>query len=102
MGLSYYTIDDLRQPPRQASREGWSIEHFPVLEPALDHYRRLTCSGAKALGLTDGVHVLELVEHLSLRPDGTEGEDVLASDYRGEPFWAQVPEAVWMPEFSAL
>lgn len=93
MGLSYYTIDDLRQPPRQASREGWSIEHFPVLEPALDHYRRLSCSGAKALGLTDGVHVLELVEHLSLRPDGTEGEDVLASDYRGEPFWAQVPEA---------
>lgn len=93
MGLSYYTIDDLRQPPRQASREGWSIEHFPVLEPALDHYRRLTCSGAKALGLTDGVHVLELVEHLSLRPEGRDGEDVLASDYRREPFWAQVPEA---------
>ena len=93
MGLSYYTIDDLRQPPRQASREGWSIEHFPALEPALDHYRRLTGSGAKALGLTDGVHVLELVEHCSLRPEGRDGEDVLASDYRREPSWAQVPEA---------
>lgn len=93
MGLSYYTIDDLRQPPRQASREGWSIEHFPALEPALDHYRRLTGLGTKALGLTDGVHVLELVEHRSLRPEGRDGEDVLASDYRREPFWAQVPEA---------
>ena len=93
MGLSYYTIDDLRQPPRQASREGWSIEHFPDLEPALDHYRRLTGSGAKVLGLTDGVHVLELVEHRSLRPEGRDGEAVLASDYRREPFWAQVPEA---------
>ena len=34
MGLSYYTIDDLRQPPRQASREGWSrpsksVKHAP-------------------------------------------------------------------------
>ena len=93
MGLSYYTIDDLRQPPRQASREGWSIEHFSDLEPALDHYKRQTGSGAKALGLTDGVHVLELVEHRSLHPEGREGEDVLASDYQREPFWAQVPEA---------
>ena len=93
MGLSYYTIDDLRQPPRQASREGWSIEHFPALEPALDHYRRLTGLGTKALGLTDGVHVLELVEHRSLRPEGRDGEDVLASDYRQFPLWTQEPEA---------
>ena len=53
----------------------------------------LTASGIKALGLTDGTHVLELVKCLPLFPDDKEGESVLASDYRQLPLWSSVPEA---------
>lgn len=93
MNISYYTIDDLRLPAKRLLRKGWTMERFPTLEEALARYRALPASGIRALGLTDGVHVLELVKCLPLLPDDCEGEDVLASDYRQFPLWAQEPEA---------
>lgn len=93
MNISYYTIDDLRLPAKRLLRKGWTMERFPTLEEALARYCALPASGIKALGLTDGTHVLEVVKCLPLFPDDREGEDVLASDYRQFPLWAQEPEA---------
>ena len=93
MDISYYTVDDLRLPPKRAARGGWTMEAFPTLGEALDRYRALPPSGIKALGLTDGVHTLELVKCQPLFPDDREGEDILASDYRQFPLWANCPEA---------
>lgn len=93
MNLSYYTVDNLNFPPKRPLREGQSMEQFPSLEEALSRYRSLPATGIRALGLTDGIHVLELVKCLPLSPDDSEGTDVLASDYRQPPFWAQEPEA---------
>ena len=61
MNISYYTIDDLKLPAKRPLRKGWTMERFPTLEAALERYRVLPASGIKALGLTDGTHVLELV-----------------------------------------
>ena len=93
MNISYYTIDDLRLPAKRLLRKGRSVEQFPTLEEALARYRALPAAGIRALGLTDGLHVLELVKCLPLFPDDREGEDVLASDYSQFPLWAQEPEA---------
>ena len=94
MNISYYTVDDLRLPAKRPLRKGRSVEQFPTLEEALTRYRSLPAAGIRVLGLTDGVHVLELVKCLPLFPDDREGENVLASDYRQFPLWAQEPEAV--------
>ena len=44
MGISYYTIDDLRLPPKRLLRKGWTMERFPTLEAVsythLDVYKR--------------------------------------------------------------
>ena len=93
MNISYYTIDDLRRLSKHPPRKGRGMEQFSTLEEAMTHYRTLPSAGIRALGLTDGVHVLELVKCLPLLPDDCEGEDVLASDYRQFPLWAQEPEA---------
>ena len=93
MNISYYTIDDLRLPAKRPLRKGRSVERFPTLEEALTRYRALPAAGIRVLGLTDGIHVLKLVKCLPLFPDDREGEDVLASDYRQFPLWAQEPEA---------
>ena len=93
MNISYYTIDDLRLPAKRLLRKGWTMERFPTLEEALARYRALPASGIKALGLTDGTHVLEVVKCLPLFPDDREGEDVLASDYSQFPLWSHEPEA---------
>lgn len=93
MNISYYTIDDLCLPPKRALRKGWTMEPFPTLDEALERYRALPPSGIKSLGLTDGTHALEAVRCLPLFPDDTEGENVLASDYRKFLLWAQQPEA---------
>ena len=93
MSISYYTIDDLRLPSKRPLREGRGMERFPALEGALARYRALPVTDRKALGVTDGVHVLELVKSVPLFPGDEEGEDVLASEL-GEPppGWADVPE----------
>lgn len=93
MNISYYTIDDLRLPAKRPLRKGRSMEQFPTLEAAMTHYRTLSAAGIRTLGLTDGVHILELVKCLPLFPDDREGEDVLASDYRQFPLWAEATEA---------
>lgn len=89
MNISYYTIDDLRLPPKRSLRKGRSVEQFSTLEEALARYQSLPAAGIRVLGLTDGIHVLELVKCLPLFPDDQEGEDVLASDYSCFPLWAQ-------------
>ncbi len=81
MNISYYTIDDLRLPPKRSLRKGRSVEQYSTLEEALARYQSMPAAGIRVLGLTDGIHVLELVKCLPLFPDDQEGEDVLASDY---------------------
>ena len=93
MNISYYTIDDLRLPPKRSLRKGRSVEQYSTLEEALARYQSLPAAGIRVLGLTDGIHVLELVKCLPLFPDDQEGENVLALDYSCFPLWAQEPEA---------
>ena len=40
MEISYYTINDLRLPPKRALRKGWTMERFPALDEALDNTAR--------------------------------------------------------------
>ena len=35
MNISYYTIDDLRLPPKRSLRKGRSVEQYSTLEEAL-------------------------------------------------------------------
>lgn len=93
MKISYYTIDDLRLGYDSRGIDGWRLRQFLCLDDALDHYMSLSPSAEKSLGLTDGVHPLELVRCLPLFPDDHEGEDILASDYRAFPLWEQEAEA---------
>lgn len=93
MEISYYTIDDLRQPPKRLFRKGCSIRHFDTVEAAISHYQTLPATGEKSLGITDGFHVLELVKCLPLYPDDTEGETVWASDYQALTLWRERPES---------
>lgn len=93
MKVSYYTIDDLRLGHDPRETDGWRLCRFLSLDRALEHYRAMPASGVKALGVTNGVHVLELVRCHPLFPGDKEGEDVLASDYQAFPLWRDVPEA---------
>jgi len=93
MKYSYYTIDDLRLGHDPRGVTGWRMSYFLSLDRALSHYRELRLTGVKALGITDGVHMLELVRCQPIFPDDKEGEDVLASDHRAFPLWQDVPEA---------
>ena len=93
MEISYYTIDDLRQPPKRLFRKGCSIRHFDTAEAAISHYQTLPATGEKSLGITDGFHVLELVKCLPLYPDDTEGETVWASDYQALTLWRERSES---------
>ena len=81
--MTYYTIDDLRLPPKRPFHRGWTMERFPTLAEALAWYRALPADCVKSLGMTGGVHVLELVRCLPLFPGDSEGENVLASCPQG-------------------
>lgn len=98
MKMSYYTIDDLRLGYDPRGVTGWRMSRFVSLADALEHYRSLPDSAVKVFGLTDGVHVLELVKCLPLFPGDQQGESVLASDYRMFPLWSRVTEAVTATE----
>ena len=74
-------------------RKGWSVQHFDNLEEAIRSYREISLSKDKRLGLTDSIHTLELVRCVPLFSFDTAGEDILASDYRQYPLWADLPEA---------
>ena len=93
MPLSYYTIDDMSLPRKGMLRKGWSVQHFDNLEEAIRFYREISLSKDKRLGLTDSIHTLELVRCVPIFSFDTEGEDILASDYRQYPLWADLPEA---------
>lgn len=93
MNISYYTIDDLRLGYDSRGIDGWRLCQFLSLDDALEHYQSLPTSAVKSLGLTDGIHPLELVRCLPLFPDDHEGEDVLASDHRTFPLWRDKEEA---------
>lgn len=66
MKLTYYTIDDLNLPKKRFLRKGWSMQHFDTLEEAIKYYKSLPIQKRKELGLTDGAHVLELVQCVPL------------------------------------
>ena len=93
MSLAYYTMDDLRLGRGGFLRKGRTIQQFLKWEEALAHYRGIPITKRKALGMTDGFHVLELVKNVPLLPGDPEGEDVLASELGGPlPAWADTPE----------
>lgn len=91
--MQYYIIDDLRLPPKRSFRKGWTMEQFPSLREALARYRALPSRQAKSLGMTDGIHVLELARRVLIYPDETAWEDVQAAIPDLLPLWAEVPEA---------
>lgn len=94
MKISFYTIDDLRLGHDPKGVTGWRLSQFLSLADALEHYRSLPALGVKSIGLSDGVHVLELVRHFPPPLDMTGGVDTLAADYRVFPLWREVKEAV--------
>ena len=55
------------------------MEQFPSLREALAGYRALPSRQAKSLGMTDGIHVLELARHVLIYPAETAWEDVQAA-----------------------
>ena len=94
MSLAYYIMDDLRLGRSGFLQKGWTVRQRPELEEALAHYRGIPITKRKVLGLTDGLHVLELVKNVPLLLGDPEGEDVLAAEL-GEPLptWADTTEA---------
>ena len=82
MNLSYYTVDDLRLGHDPKGVVGWRMSPFLSLDDALTHYASLPATGVKSLGLTDGVHCLEIARCVPLFEYDREGEDILASDYK--------------------
>ena len=93
MNISFYTIDNLELGYDPRGVTGYRLSNFLRLDDALTHYQDLSPTGRKALGLTDGTHVLPLVECCRLFSTDHEGEDVLASDFRLLPLWTELPEA---------
>lgn len=77
MPLSYYTIDDMSLPRKRLFRRGWTIQHFDTLEEAICAYKEIPPSKDKRLGLTDSMHVLELVRCVPFFSFDTEGEDTV-------------------------
>lgn len=96
--MQYYIIDDLRLPPKRTFHKGWSMERFPSLQEALARYRALPSRQAKSLGMTDGIHVLELARHVLIYPAETAWEDVQAASPELLPLWAEIPEATAVAE----
>ena len=90
MGLIYYTIRDLRLPPRQLLRKGWTAEHFQAIREALAHYRTLPEACVKVLGVTNGRQSMGLVMCLPL--SSGQNESILTSHYRSPPAWADEAE----------
>ena len=90
MGLTYYTIRDLRLPPENLFCGGWTAEHFQAIREALAHYRALPEAGVKVLGVTSGRQAMGLVMCLPL--SSGQDENVLTSHYRSPPSWVDEAE----------
>ena len=89
MGLTYYTIRDLRLPPENLFCGGWTAEHFQAIRETLAHYRTLSEAGVKVLGVTNGRQSMGLVVCLPL--SSGQDESILTSHYRSPP--SRVDEA---------
>ena len=79
MEITYYTIDDLRLQPGRPFQQGWTMEQFPTLREALARYRTFPAHQTRSIGITDGIHVLELARCLPIYPEGVNGADVQAA-----------------------
>lgn len=93
MEITYYTIDDLRLQPGRPFQKGWTMEQFPTLREALARYRTFPACQTRSIGITDGVHVLELARCLPIYPEGVNGTDVQAAVPDLLPLWSEIPEA---------
>ena len=85
MKVTYYTVDDLRLGHDPKGVTGWRLSHFLSLDDAQAHYMSLPATQEKSMGMTDGVHELEIARCVPLFEYDREGEDILASDYRQFP-----------------
>ena len=88
MKVFYYTIDDMCLSRKGLLRKGWTIQHFDTLEEAIRSYRKIPLSKDKRLGLTDSMHVLELVRCVPLFSFDTAGEDMALCQSLG--LWDQI------------
>lgn len=93
MKVAYYTVDDLQLGQDPKGVTGWRLSHFLSLDDALTHYKSLLAAQEKSIGMTDGVHALEIARCVPLFACDREGEDILASYYKQFPLWADVEEA---------
>lgn len=93
MNFSYYTVDNLQLAPGRLSTNSWTLEIFDTLPEAIAQYQVLPSSVPKSLGMTDGLHTLELVRCVPLCKYDTEGENILASNYHTSPLWAELSES---------
>ena len=90
MGLTYYTIRDLRLPPENLFCGGWTAEHFQAIREALAHYRALPEAGVKVLGVTSDRQAMGLV--MCLPRSSGQDENVLTNHYRSPPAWTDEAE----------
>lgn len=96
MKLTYYTIDDLTLPRKKFLRKGWSMKHFDTLEEAIKHYKTLPVQKKKELGLTDGAHVLELVQCVPLFAYDTQGRMCWPAIISSVPCGPRFPRQSWL------
>lgn len=91
MDLYFYTVNDLALCKTSQESCHCEIKEYLTIGEAIGAYKRLSSKVEKSMGITDGCHVLELVKCVHLYPNTEHREDVLASDYRGFPLWAEEP-----------
>lgn len=90
--LIYYVVDDLSLPRPGLLRKGRKTHYFFTLKEAIFIYQNLSSSCIKSMGIIDGRYELEIVRCVPLFKYDTEGENILASDHKQYPFWANRPE----------
>ena len=71
-----------------------NMSHFRRLPDAIQAYRALPASFRKALGVQQGVDVIDLVQCLPLFPHDQEGEDVMALRFLEYPLWKSDPQVM--------
>ena len=88
----YYVVDDLSLPRPGLLRKGRKTHYFFTFKEAIFIYQNLSSSCIKSMGIIDGRYELEIVRCVPLFKYDTEGENILASDHKQYPFWANRPE----------
>lgn len=87
MKFAFYTVDDLRLGPNL-----WTESRFDTVQDALAHYRSLSDSTVKELGLMDAERKLPLIRRAALLPTEEAHENALVTDYLTRPPWRGSPE----------